>query len=228
MSKIIKNAKKQVIDGSLFIPGVFKTDCVKIENTFHDRLLNVAENNGKIYDKIPMVFTDLESWPKSTNLLCWNCKRCIRNRPWFEPQSIDSHQTGKAGVFVKANELNRGTVKNNSYCINVRGIFCSPNCVVRYIYTNARDMAERLNKIAMLLFVFEIFTGSSVQDIQPAPSFTEMLQYGGNLTEQEYQKKLDDMHPMMIKQDNINFVNNCKIFFSRLVTDEGGMPPIPL
>jgi hypothetical protein len=36
----IKSAKKQSIDGVLFLPGVYKRDCKKIDDIFADRLLN--------------------------------------------------------------------------------------------------------------------------------------------------------------------------------------------
>jgi hypothetical protein len=85
----IKSAKKQTIDGVLFLKGVYKNNCDRIEDFFHERLLHDADPKAKIFDKIPMVFTDLESWPKTTNLLCWTCRRAVKGRPWFEPQSID-------------------------------------------------------------------------------------------------------------------------------------------
>lgn len=212
----IKNAKKQTIDGILFLQGVFKTDRERVEDFFHERLLHSSEDS-KIYDKIPMTFTDLESWPKATNLLCWNCRRTIKNRPWFEPQSIDPITKGQAGSFIPASQLNKTGEKNKDYCINVKGCFCSANCVMRHIITFAKDLADRLNKVAMLLFVYEIFTGIRVLDIQPAPLVTEMVQYGGAMTEQEYQKKIDEANSIMARQETMEFVNNCKAFFSNLV-----------
>jgi hypothetical protein len=64
----IKNAKRQTVDGILFLQGVFKTDCDKIEDFFHERLLN-GTAESKYYDKIPLTFTSLDTWLKETNLL---------------------------------------------------------------------------------------------------------------------------------------------------------------
>lgn len=212
----IKNAKKQTIDGILFLQGVFKTDCDRIEDFFHERLLHGTDSDAKIFDKIPMIFTDLESWPLTTNLLCWNCRRSIKGRPWFEPQSIDPINRGKPGEFIPSSNLNRSGRIRESYCINVKGCFCSPNCVMRHIQTFSKDLADRLNKISMLLFVYEIFIGNKVTDIQSAPLITDLAQYGGSMTEQEYQKKIDDANSTSSKMENITFVKNCKDFFSKL------------
>ncbi len=215
----IKNAKKQTIDVVLFLPGVFKTDCDRIEDFFHERLLHGSDVGAKIFDKIPMIFTDLDSWPKTTNLCCWNCRRSIKGRPWFEPQSIDPLHKGKTGEFISSSKLDRTGIRDRTYCINVKGCFCSPNCVMRHILIFSKDLADRLNKISMLLFLYELFVGQKVVDIQPSPLITDMVQYGGSLSEQEYQKKIDDANALLTKQENTTFVNNCRNFFSRLITD---------
>ena len=215
----IKNAKKQTIDGVLFLPGVFKADTERIADFFHDRLLHGSDPDTKLFDKIPMVFTDLNSWVKSTNLLCWNCRRSFKGRPWFEPQSIDPLHKGKAGEFISAVNLNRSEIKESSYCINVKGNFCSPNCVMRHILIFSKNMPDRNNKISMLLFVYEIFTGKSTKYIEPAPLITECLQYGGNLPDREYQKKIDDSN-IITKSDGNAFMINCRNFFNKLEPDK--------
>ncbi len=214
----IKNAKKQTVDGVLFLPGVFKTDCERIEDFFHDRLLHGSETDAKIFDKIPMVFTDLNTWPKNINLLCWNCRRSFKGRPWFEPQSIDPLNKGRVGEFVSSTNLNRAEIKENSYCINVKGCFCSANCVMRYILIFSKNLADRLNKVSMLLFVYEIFMGRKIDYIEPAPLVTECIQYGGTLTDRDYQKKIDDANAMILKKDSNLFINNCRNFFNKLGT----------
>lgn len=213
----IKNAKRQTIDSILFLQGVFKNDCDNIENFFHDRLLGNNHVDIKYYDKIPLTFTTIDLWPKETNLLCWNCNRLPKSRPWFEPQSIDPVSKGEVGVFVSPDKLIKNH-KSNEFCINVKGIFCSCNCVMRHILNTAKNLSDRLNKIAMLLFIHEIFTGRKVIDIEPAPHVTEMIQYGGNLSETEYQKKIDELNS--VKHTNDSFINNCRVYFSKLHLEE--------
>ena len=209
-----KNTKKQTIGGILFLQGVFKSDCDKIEDFFHDKLLNDNNSSSKIYDKIPMIFTNLDSWPKTINLLCWNCKRTIKGRPWFEPQSIDPICTKNVGEILTSKQLIRNYIYNNNYYINVKGCFCSPNCVMRYIHTYSKNLADRINKISMLLMVYEIFVNVKVRDIPLAPMVTDLIQYGGTLTEQDYQNIINDANSYSNNQENLTFVKNCKTYFN--------------
>lgn len=211
----IKNAKRQTIDGILFLQGVFKNDCDKIEDFFHERLLG-GSADAKFYDKIPLTFTSLNEWPKETNLLCWNCNRVPKSRPWFEPQSIDPVSKGSHGIFVPYDKLVRNQ-QQTEYCVNVKGIFCSCHCVMRHILVTSKNLADRLNKISMLLFIHEIFTGRRVSDIEPSPHVTEMVQYGGSLSESEYQKKIEEMST--IKKPEDSFINSCKSYFGNMSFD---------
>jgi hypothetical protein len=215
----IKSAKKQTIDGILFLKGVYKSDCKKLEDIFHDRLLHDAKSETKQYDKIPLIFYSLDTWPKSTNLLCWGCNRSFKSRPWFEPQSIGPVSTGEVGVFLTGEEIKK-IANKREYCISAKGNFCSANCVRRYIIMNARDLADRNNKLAMLNFLYEIFTGKTMTMIQNAIKHTEMVQYGGSLTLAEYQKKMDELDTEYIRDvaDN-NFSNICRSYIESLTED---------
>lgn len=211
----IKSAKKQTIDGILFLQGVYKKDCKRVEDFFHERLLHDSSNENKMYDKIPMIFTGISKWVKSTNLLCWTCTRSFKGRPWFEPQSIDpmNNSVSKFSTNIPLKNIS----KKHEFCISIKGNFCSPNCVMRYILNYTRDMSDRLNKIAMLNFVYELFTGVSIHDIQPAPHHTEMIQYGGCMTVQEYQKKIEELGSNYLKLEDESFINNCKIFINKFM-----------
>ena len=258
----IKSAKQQSIDGILFLQGVFKKDCKRVEDFFHERLLHDTSAENKMYDKIPLVFTGINNWIKSTNLLCWNCSRCFKGRPWFEPQSIDplnhkaktndnpaenngrdkttdtklndnpaenkgcdkttdnklntSHSIKYINKHNKQSTGNTPTTKHE-YCINIKGNFCSPNCVMRYILTNTRDMAERHNKTAMLKFVYELFTGVFIHDICPSPPHSDMIQYGGHMSVIDYQKKIEELGSNYMKLEDANFINNCKLFIPKFM-----------
>ncbi len=214
----IKSAKKQTIDGILFLQGVFKKDCKRLEEFFHERLLHDSTGEIKLYDKIPLVFTGLDTWPKSTNLLCWNCNKSFKNRPWFEPQSIDPMSKGPVGVLLTGDEIKKSH-DVGACCISVKGNFCGPSCTMRHIITYSKNLAERLNKVSMLLIVHNIFTGISVPDIIPAPVHTEMEQFGGRWTAQEYQKKVDELASHYMKRDDEIFANNCKLYAGSIELD---------
>ena len=213
----IRSAKKHTIDGVLFLKGVYKKDRKKIEDFFATRLLGEEHTDIKRYDRIPLTFTSLDKHPKTSNLACWACCRYFKGRPWFEPQSIDITSKGNIGQIIPRENLVETQVARN-YCIAIKGNFCSANCVRRHINTHTRDMSDRLNKIAMLKFVYEIFVGRSIADIQPSPPHTDMQQYGGHLTNNEYQKKIDESDATYQKDLSENsFANICSEFASRMM-----------
>jgi hypothetical protein len=213
----IKIAKKQSIDGVLFLQGVFKSDCGRIEDFFHDRLLHGNDKPKKIYDKLPIIFTGLGSWPTHTNLLCWNCTLPVLARPWFEPQSINPVSKGNVGDYIDSSKLDKSGIIKNDYKINVKGCFCTHNCVMRYIMNYSKSMSERIDKKFMLLFLYEIMTGIKISNIDPAPHHTELLQYGGDKTEAEFRKKIDDINNVHSKRENEIFVSNCKTYLNNLI-----------
>lgn len=263
----LKNA--QSYGGVLFLQGVFKKDCKKMEDMFHDRLMfdNTINKDTKVYDKIPVSFTSLDDWLKSTNITCWYCHRTFKNRPWFEPLSIepvsesvsstmplvmdanhsDKNAKSKAagrkkGIKTKTPDKGVGKVDDKTVvvanrllnvpvtlpdikkqenrrgvCVGVNGLMCSCNCVAAYINAFTRDLTERLNKMAMLKYIYTVFTGRSIPDIQPSPPPTEMVQYGGALSAAEYQQKIDMLDSAYIKElEDNNFASICQAYIKTL------------
>lgn len=195
--------------GSLFLQGVFKKDCPRIEDLFQVKLLDTFSQTKSIsdikYDKIPTKFTSVKDWPKTTNLECWFCRRTHKNRPYFEPQSIDpsnDQSDGKTTTLVK--EKNGDPRK---IMMITKGTFCSRNCTRAYINLHTPDMVARMDKIKMLIYLDELFTGTALPDIQPSPSPNELLRCGGNLTDTEYQQKIDCLDMFFIKELNDNNFN---------------------
>lgn len=200
-------------DGVLFLQGVFKKDCKRMEDMFREKIIveNTNDRETKLYDKIPVIFTSLNDWFKSTNLHCWFCSRTFKNRPWFEPQSIEPVSEISNGAILSNAELKK-SVNIKKLSIVVHGIFCTCNCVRSYIELHTRDMSEKLNKIAMLKMVYYIFMGKNIPDIQPSPPPTEMIQYGGSLSPGEYQQKIDNLDSSYIRElEDNNFASLCAI-----------------
>lgn len=200
--------KAYIPQGTLFLQGVFKRDAGYRES-IQEQLNNL---DMKVYDKIPVNFTTVERWLKSTNICCWYCSRSFKNRPWFEPQSIEPMcETSNGQILTKKELLSSVNIKSVSIVIN--GIFCSCNCVRAYIDVHTRDIVDRHNKIEMLKYVYQLFTGKKIPDIQPSPSPTEMIQYGGYITAQEYQQKIDQLDNGYQKELNDNnFTSICNMF----------------
>jgi hypothetical protein len=214
----LRSIKQTSTHGILFLQGVFKKDCKRIEDMFQDKLMSegVKPQETKVYDKIPVIFTSVNDWIKSTNILCWYCSRSFKNRPWFEPQSIEPISEISNGRIIDSHELKK-CVNRKALSIVVNGIFCTCNCVRAYINTHTKDMSDKLNKIAMLIYVYEIFTGKSIPDIQPSPPPIEMIQYGGALTAIEYQQKIDSLDVSYQRElDDNNFASICSMYIRTL------------
>ncbi len=171
----------------LFLPDVYKSDCATIEDMFQEKIMLSIDNNFNsiVYDKIPTMFTTLDNWPKSTTLQCWRCTRTFKNKPWFEPISIEPSIESSNGKLSVDNVKRKLLIKPN-------GNFCSANCVQGYIEKNTKKLSERQNKEDMLKFVYEIFTGSKINIIKPSPEHTELIQYGGKMSNLQYDQQIDN------------------------------------
>jgi len=216
----IRLANKVTSHGVLFLQGVYKKDCKNMEDIFQDRLMSeINTRQIKIYDKIPNIFTGLDSWPKRTNLKCWYCDRTFKNRPWFEPQSIEPRSIGNIGKIIPYSELLK-SVNKKSVSIIPRGVFCTCNCVRAYINTYTKDISYKHDKVAMLLYVYEIFTSKKIPDIQASPEKVEMVQYGGNLSPIDYQNKINMLDEEYIQElEDNNFSNICNIYLHTMTND---------
>jgi hypothetical protein len=172
----IKELSTKKANGVLFLQGVFKKDCKIIEDMFHENLLLSHRPNKEniIYDKIPLLFTGINTWVKSTNIQCWYCTRSISGMPWTEPQSIEPVEL------------------QNAFSLIVKGFFCSVNCVKSYIDLNAKTPEENNNKTSMLKYLYKIMTNNEILHIQKSPHYTRLLQYGGDLSSSEYQRLIDE------------------------------------
>jgi hypothetical protein len=198
----ISTFKAHTNDSVLFLKGVYKSDI----SSYGDFYKNISHQ--KLYNVIPMTFESLEKWPRSTNVLCWHCHRSFKGRPWFEPQTINP-VTKSLSVINPPIKLSRTKPLIDSIVINAKGNFCSVNCVASYINLYSHDLADKINKTNMMLYVAEIFTGIKWKSIMPAPSPYEMIQYGGTLTLDEYQKKIDASNKI-ISYETDEFLENCR------------------
>jgi hypothetical protein len=164
----------------LFLPGVFKKDCRRVEEIFTDRFYDTPDYDK--YDKIPPYFTTIEDSPTHTNLKCWSCCMNFKTRPWFEPLRLSKNKIARHGNF------------------------CSPCCVALYIELHTNNPAMRQDKLNMLKYVYFLYTGNHVITIKPALPHTCMLEYGGDTTPEAYIKSLEQIETAhMVERDAANF-----------------------
>jgi hypothetical protein len=75
----------------------------------------VKEEELKDYDTLPPYFINIHLWPKSTNLLCWNCGNGVQGFPWFVPTARVKKSIYSIGA---ASENNDDTDNQNIYDTN--------------------------------------------------------------------------------------------------------------
>jgi hypothetical protein len=162
----------------LFLRGVYSHDCRTTDDIFFDKMMEKMEDRETrdepiIYDKLPIEFTSLESWPKKTNLKCWSCDLTFIGPPVFIPQNIH----------------------NSSMVCN--GNFCSFFCAMRYINVNYSGVDAWQYK-CLLYQLYHKFNGVHVIEIPEAPPKTLMVQYGGIITHADYVVQLNKLKDNII------------------------------
>lgn len=176
--------------------GITLRDYVPVEDVADERLL-AAGVDGRAADpedpspesihppdKIPRVFTGLEDWPHSTNLRCWQCDFTFDDRPKFVPTHVREAENG--GIEF-----------------GVLGNMCTFNCAELWIsihYAGKEDQRWRAQD--NLCLVYFLFTGRRVARIRPAPHKTELRQYGGELDEDAFWKKMRDLDSLAGLRDH--------------------------
>lgn len=177
------------LKGILFLTGVFKKDFLNMEELFEKRLISDDDNQIETikYDKLPSLFTGIETWPTKCNLLCNYCTCDIDETPWFEPQSLETKDIGLVGS-MDTNGLN-----NTRYTCISRGAFCSENCVAAFIESDKTPISEKINKQGMLKLLYKIFKNAEIDEIKPSPSPLVMKKFGGDTSEFNYRSIISDL-----------------------------------
>lgn len=216
--------KKTMLKGILFLQGVTKEkDCREVEDMFQDRLRNETSRYSIRYNKLPVVFNNLNTWPTECNLQCWNCDLPIVGRPWFDILTIEPYfDIKKVGCYVNSNVILKidpnDVLKTNkssdvNYNIATYGAFCSPNCVQAYIDTTSGSLSDWCNRSEMLKYEYKIFNNTVINEIRPSPSKTCMIQYGGDVTAEEYRNMVDMLDAQNSREiEESNFKIICDIY----------------
>jgi hypothetical protein len=129
-----------------------------------------------VYDKIPKYFIDIESWPKTINLNCWNCTNRIAAEPWFVPLRW-------VKILVNQNEVK---------AVEPHGVFCNERCVKRYInHVNDPKIINKKEALSLLNVSYRLITGRDAYNISEAPDPMLQMQFCGpnGITSQEYRQR---------------------------------------
>ena len=132
-----------------------------------------------LFDKIPMLFSNVDTWPVSTNILCWWHHNTFKNAPIFIPIHI-----------------------SNNGDMTPHGNFCSFFCAAAFIDTFI-DPKVRWERHQMLKILYKKMTGFYVEYIPRASVPFNMLQYGcGSDSGDTFVKKLTTLCQSMKTHTN--------------------------
>jgi hypothetical protein len=126
----------------------------------------------------PKVFRGVDSWPKKTNCDCLNCGMKIEGMPWFDPIQIEP-------TPVNSTMLEDG-LEEQGYSVMRGGIFCSPNCVARWIADLNCPEYVKDDRRQMLNFLYRFVTGVEIKFVKLSPKREELIRFGGTLKDEEY------------------------------------------
>lgn len=181
---LIKSAKVPKV---LFIKGAFKKDCLTddifdkkiLENATIDVMANIMDlpdNDFVNYEKLPSVFTNIDSWVKRSNLLCWNCNLSFKTTPIFIP-----------GVIEPSTTKNKTSEKNLT--ISVHGVFCYFGCALQYIETRNYTLSSRAESLNKLKLLHKLFYNKKIKELSYYPNPMQLKQFGGDLSTEEFESE---------------------------------------
>lgn len=165
----------------IFLQGVFSRDNKTVDDAFYDNLTaSIAKSEVIVYNKIPRKFYNIETWIRTTNIHCCTCDRKIESRP--TPICVNLKILGDIKTF------------------DVLRLCCSFPCYAEFIEREA-PFDTRWEMREHMFTVFEIFHNKQVSHIPCGPSRLEQARLGGNLSDAEYQKKIDDITECLLMDD---------------------------
>lgn len=156
----------------IFLKGVFVKDLTTtVQDMFYDTLnesIVIAETIK--YDKFPRKFINLENWPKTLNILCYNCDLTYDTLP----------------IPVGENMKLYGTEPH----FDVNEVCCCFNCAMSLV---SKSTHKKWEKEQNLITLYQIMKGKPPKVIEEAPSRYKMKKYGGEWTEEFYKETLKDL-----------------------------------
>lgn len=159
----------------LYLKGVYLKDFLSTDDIKYvvvDNPVSVVDP----YNTIPKKFINVQSWPTTTNLKCWNCDLLFQCYPKFIPINPERAPEGY-DVF------------------GVLGNFHEWNCAVKYV-KEKMPLEQQWDAIKLINLIAGKFTGKMHTRIQPSPEKTEMKQYCGEegITSKQYFEKIDNLN----------------------------------
>lgn len=126
------------------------------------------------YDKLPLVFTDIDEWPNKCNLRCLHSGLKTNSKPFFIPD----------GMFLnKEDNTINYTVWNGIF-------FSNPSHAFEYLVKNFPKDKQK-ERILMIESLIPIFYNKKIHPIPFLNSPSELEIHGGGTTIPEYEKHVN-------------------------------------
>lgn len=165
------------------IPRITKSSLLLIKGLspfdFEVKTDKVEFDPDDMYMEIPKMFRGVESWLKTTNLLCWNCGGSCKSYPRFLPSDP--------------------RIENGIEVCKVTGNFCTEGCVQAYIdiYLPEHMRADASSLLCRFADKFPKSSHKTKKVIKYAPSEPKFIMkaYCGpnGLSREEYDERRDAM-----------------------------------
>lgn len=146
----------------IFVTGITLND-ISYSSIIEDKInYKVSYDIGINIEPLPTFFTDLEHWPKSTNLFCWATNKPFNDIPKTIPVKYDYN--------------------NGKFRIKVVGCFSTWECAKVFLHTvrHPEIKEKELKQIEenLLNFANEYFH-ANLKCIKPIEPFYKTLEYSG-------------------------------------------------
>lgn len=131
------------------------------------------------------------SYTNKKNHHCMWCTLLLTNPPMGCPTGLKTNFKEKK-VYLRDNtEPTKQLEQEPSNDFITYGIFCSVNCIKAYIIDRAHDSRYR-HSSRLLVKMYSKLTGvTAPTTIHPAPHFSMLNKYGGDMSETQYKQAFD-------------------------------------
>jgi hypothetical protein len=162
-------------------------------------ITTIAEDKRKIYTYVSLYdIVTKKQLPAKTNICCYGCRRRFTTQPIGIP--IEFHQSvyvsktdAKIRRLTERERLELQKDENNTIVemdyFDTEGIVCSFNCIYLCIEESPSSLYKKTHELITKLYQM-IFGDYPTEKINKAPNWRLREEYGGPLSDEEFEKTL--------------------------------------
>lgn len=179
-------------DADYYIPEMVSPQST-YDNLFASETIEAIETTEtQSYDEIPMYYSGVKNWIKSTNILCISCSNKIQGMPMFIPLSwhnrvvtkkVDTSQESSEYSITELDPLNNyqsNEINTEQKVMKVHYLTCNERCAKRYItYVKDSKISDKWQCLQLLKEVVQNMKGVKITDIEEGLDKGIQMQYCG-------------------------------------------------